>query len=300
MSGRLFDKGRDGFLNALLSWTTHSQKAMLVDLTINGTSTRQVNGATNANPVVYQTTAAHGATVGDVVVVGGIGGNLSANQTGVIATVPDGTHYTLNTLEGIAVQGSGAFTTNGYMVNLTAAQFVADVNAGREGIDVVIPATASSRGIATSGNWTWLGVAIGNLVQAVIIYDASFGADGTNRVECFLDGKIRVVVNTAALAAATALFVEPLRGPLPTATVLNLSDGTTAVTSAPAALGARSISVTALAAGVALGATADAITTNAGLPVTPNGGNITFTVSSLYSPGGTGFPGFTSTGVFEL
>lgn len=300
MSSRLFDWGRDAFLNAVCSWA-NAQKAMLCDLTVNGAATRVVTAASNANPVVYTTSAAHGYVVGDVVAVGGVVGNLSANQTGIIDTVPLTTTFTMKTLEAAhQVAGSGAYVSGGYAVNLTAGKFVSDLNAGREGVDIVIGGTSSTRGVATSSSFTWLGVPVGNPIQAVVIYDNTGGSDAARRVEAFVDGKIRVVVDKGESSGVTTIRVEPLKGPIPNGTVINWSDGTSCTTNAVAAMGDRTITVTATAATLAVGATADVTATSAGLPVTPNGGNITFTVGTLYGPGGSVTPGFTVTGIFEL
>jgi hypothetical protein len=66
-----------------------------------------VTGATNASPIVIQTSAAHGLTSGDSVRVAGVQGNAGANGTWV-ATVVDSTHFSM-----LGSVGSGAYTTGG-------------------------------------------------------------------------------------------------------------------------------------------------------------------------------------------
>lgn len=295
MSGRLFDWGRDGYLNKVIGWTADTQKAMLVDMTVTATFIKQITNVTNANPAVYTCTQTWAN--GDVVVVLGVTGNLAANQLGKLTAV-SGTTFQLTTLEGLAVQGSGGYISGGSVINLTQAKFVSDVNSGREGTDVTITGTSSdSRGLANSSNFTWLGVPIGNPVECVVIYDAAGGSDGTNRVEAYIDGQIRVIMVTQAAGGSTALAVQPLTGALPNGTVLTFSDGTTATLSALANMGDTSLTVSATAATIHAGATAEAYVTSSGFPVTPNGGNITFTVGQVYDAGSTTRD---AAGVFKL
>jgi hypothetical protein len=58
------------------------------------------------------------------------------------------------------------------------------------------------------------------------------------------------------------------------------SNGVTATLSASAAEGDRTITVTAIAAAISAGHAADGYTTSAGLPVHPNGGNISLTIDN--------------------
>ena len=66
-----------------------------------------VSGATNASPIVIQTSAAHLFGNGDTVVVASVGGNTAANGTWII-TVVDSTHFSLN-----GSTGNGAYTSGG-------------------------------------------------------------------------------------------------------------------------------------------------------------------------------------------
>jgi hypothetical protein len=67
--------------------------------------TFNINASTEANPAVIQTTAAHSFIVGDRVTIAGAQ-DPNLNITGYVATVPDNTHLTINTLAGTAVAGS--------------------------------------------------------------------------------------------------------------------------------------------------------------------------------------------------
>lgn len=76
-------------------------------LAVSSSLTRTVNGATNATPIVIQTTVAHQFATFDTVVVNGVTGNTAANGTWQI-TVVDSTHFQLN-----GSVGSGAYVSGG-------------------------------------------------------------------------------------------------------------------------------------------------------------------------------------------
>jgi hypothetical protein len=298
----LFDKGRDGFNTKALSWTGDTQKAILIDATAStGNSLKLITNVTNANPAVY-TSATHGFSNNDVLVCGGItssAGIQSANQTGLAASVATNT-FDLNTLEGLAVQTSGAYASGGYAVDLTLAQFVVDILGTRIGTDPTVSGTTSSRGVANATSpVTWTTVPAGNPGQFICFYDAAGGSDSTNKLIAFQDGKVRVVVDKAVVATDTVIYVEPLKaqlwdGSTGGAPVFHWSDGHASTLNAAANQGDRSITITSQAAGgVAVGSTADMSDFGGGLPVTPSGGNISFNVGSIYAP-------TTPTGIYKL
>ena len=74
-------------------------------------------------------------------------GNLSANQLGRVTAAATNT-FQLVTLDGsgIAVAGSGVYTSGGWAVNITQPQFVADIIVGncRVGSDATIPPTSTT------------------------------------------------------------------------------------------------------------------------------------------------------------
>lgn len=289
MSARMFDPGRNSFNIGGLNYTGDTIKAMLLDVTTPGTFLKTVTGATNVNPVVY-TSNAHGFSNNDVLVVGGIGGNLSANQTGLAASVAANT-FDLNTLEGLAVAGSGAFTTNGYAVDLTLATFVAGVLGTRVSTDQTLAGKTSSRGTANATSpIAWPAIALGNTVTAIIVYDAAGGSDATNPLILWQDGKVRVRADKAAIAGDVSIVVEPLRGQLwdgttGAAPVLHWSDGHSSTLNAAANQGDSAITITAQAAGgVALGATADVAAFGAGLPFATSGAALNFSIGTIYGP----------------
>src|SRR6185369_10040305 len=84
MSTRMFPKGKQNFIDKLIDWDTDTIKGSLVDLTVADTSVKAVTGATNATPIVATITG-HGWANGDIIVIGGVLGNLAANGTWKVA-----------------------------------------------------------------------------------------------------------------------------------------------------------------------------------------------------------------------
>ena len=73
--------------------------------------TKIISGATNANPIVIQTTTAHLFSTGNVVSISGVLGNLAANGEWSIVVV-DSTHFQL-----VGSSGSGAYAGGGSAVD---------------------------------------------------------------------------------------------------------------------------------------------------------------------------------------
>jgi hypothetical protein len=298
MSARLFDTGRNAFNTKAISWTGDTQKALLLDMSATGTYVKVISTVSNASPAVYTTTVAHGFSTGDVVVVTGVLGNLSTNQTGLV-TSPSGSTFSMTTLEGQTIAGSAAYTSGGYCIDLTQAQFVSGILGNRVGTDQTLAGTTSSKGVANATTpITWPTVPSGNPAQAVVFYDAAGGSDATNQIIGWQDGKIRVITVGDTPLSSTSMKVQPLRaqlwdGSTGSAPVLWFSNGFSATLNAAAAQGADSLTVTSTGHDIPDLQTADVIAFGAGLPVTPSGGNIAFNIGSIYAP-------LTPTGIYEL
>jgi hypothetical protein len=308
-SSRLYDIGRNNFATAAVNWTGHTQKAMLLDGTQTTGSTGTwfgfISGATNANPVVYTYSGMNDPSNNDVLVLGGIGGNLSANQIGLCTSVNTGAKtFSLTTLEPagngggvLNVAGSGVYTaTTGYAMNLTQASTVSNILGTRVGTDVTLSGTSASRGVCTcTSPFTWSAVASGNTASFVILYDANGGTDATNKLEGFLDGKTLIVIDKAVAVNDTTVYIEPAKAAINHTTnpTLNFSNGQALTLTADVAQGDRTLTVSAAAAIIAAGNQADQQASAAGIPLATNNGNISFSVGSLYFP-------TTPTGLFAL
>lgn len=274
MSGRMFPKGLEAFSDKQIDWNTDTIRCLLLTA-VADTSLKIITAATNANPAVLTSTS-HGLTVNDIVCIGKVGGNLSVNGVFRVNTTPDANTFTLKSLrDGLVVQGSGTYTSGGFLLNLTTATNRQDIDAGQLGTAQALGSPTLVNGELDAADVSFTAVTGAEVIGAFIYRDS--GATATDRLLVWHDGRIQVVAAADASTSATTLWVEPLDGPIPSGTSLVFSNGATATLSGSAVAGARSLSVSALAAGITAGHQADAPTTSNGLPVTPNGGNIGLT-----------------------
>lgn len=273
MANALFTKGREGFLDGTLDWDAASAfKAALLDLNTADTGVKAITGATNATPIVVTATA-HGFTNGDTVYVDGVGGNLSANGLWKIANVATNT-FELQRPDGTNVVGSAAYTSGGYAVNLgpsASGDNWDDFDACLVGTAQTLAGATVTVGVADATDVTYTAVT-GATVEGVGIYRDT-GTPSTSRMVALVTGKNIVTVNTAPSGTYTTVAVEPLVGAIPNGTVLAFSNGQTVTVNAAATAGDRSITVVSTSNALTAGSRALA-TSGAGLPVTPNGGDI--------------------------
>lgn len=114
-----------------------------------------ITNATNANPIVITTSAAHGYTTGNTVVISGVGGNTAANGRRTI-TVTGGTTFS------IAVAGNGAYTSGGLAEKLIDKTRLSHVV---KSDDTLVDATSTPAnrgyvdlpklGISPARHWQW-------------------------------------------------------------------------------------------------------------------------------------------------
>lgn len=273
MSTRAFDIGIESFSKKLVDFPGDTIKAMQIDLTVADTQVKLITGASIANPSVITSTS-HGAQNGDILVVRGVGGMPELNQTCKAAGVTTNT-LTLQTLDGLNIQGVGTYTSGGSFINLTRTAVLGDINAGRVGTDQTLGSKTDVGGVLNCAAITFSGVS--TRVDGLIIYKDS-GADTSSIPLFFIDGKMIVRVAADAASSATTLWAERLLGALAAGANFTMSVGAVSVTSSPgAAQFARSITVNALSAAVAAGHQADVATSGAGLPFTGGGGAYTYT-----------------------
>lgn len=284
MSIYVLPGGRAAFAAALTDLDAASGlNASLLELdgTLTDTAVKAITGVTNATPAVI-TSNAHGFANDEIVLVRGVLGSIGVNQLAKVANAAANT-LTLKTLgpEALDVSAGGAYVSGGCILNLSKALNRADVDGAQISTPYVIPTTTVVGGVVKpSASLVWSAVPDlggGKQVHGFILCKAS-GAAGTDTGIFWFDGRIKVTANAQAAAAATSIQVEPLVAPLASGTVIVFSNGVTATLSGAAAKGARSISVTALAAIVQAGHEGEAAIDPAGnqpWPITPNGGSIT-------------------------
>ncbi len=273
----LFEKGREGFLDGTLDWDTNTFKVALLDLALaTDTGVKAITGVTNATPMVV-TSATHGFSNGDIVVVAGVVGNTAANNVWKVANQATNTFELVSVADGTTNSvGNGSYSSGGYAVNLgisASGDNLDDFNSCVIGTAQTLTSPTVTGGVADAADVTFSAVT-GNPVQALLIYKDT-GTPSTSRVAVFIDGKHKVTCNTTASSSGTSIAVEPLTAAIASGQTLVFSNGASATLSGAAAAGDRSLSVSSLAANVTAGSYATANATSSGLPVTPNGGDIT-------------------------
>ncbi len=280
MVNGLSEKGREGFLDGSADFDTDTISAGLLDLGTADVGIKAISGATNASPIVITATS-HGFSNGDIVFIDGVGGNLAANGKWKIANVTANTFELTRVDDGVNVTGSASYTSGGYAVCLgpsASGDNWDDFSAALVGSLVNLASKTVTAGVADAADVTFTAVS-GNTVEAVALIKNT-GTESTSRFLGLWTGKIMVTLAADAAVSATTIWVEKLPEAIASGTVLIFSNGKSATLSAQANAGARSISVNALSDAITAGHVALAPVLNSGLPVTPNGGNITVAWSS--------------------
>ena len=169
-----------------------------------------------------------------------------------------------------------------YTPDLAAHDLLDDVPAGaRVAVSGALANKTVTDGVADADDVT-LNSVTGDPCEALLIYQHT-GTDGTSRLIALYDGKMYVTIAADASGGATTLWCEALAGAMANGATLTKISGTgpsTLTASAGASADARSISVSAIGSGITAGAVYEVAIQNSGLPVTPNGGDITITWDS--------------------
>ncbi len=281
MADSLFLKGREGFLDGTLDFDTQTFSAALVDLDTSEVGCRQISSSTNATPIVITTSVAHGFTTGDIVSITGHTTNTAANGVWAI-TAASGSVFSLTDpiTAGTAV-GNGVGGATGRAVNLgpsASGDNWDDFDACLVGSKVNLASPTVTSGVADAADVTFTSVS-GATVEAVLLFRDT-GTTTTSRMVALIDGRQIVTVAAAPSGTYTTVAVERLRGAIPNATVLAFSNGQSVTLNAVANAGDRTITVSSTSVALTAGSRADAPITSSGLPVTPNGGNITIAFDS--------------------
>jgi hypothetical protein len=276
MADKLFLKGLEGFLDGSIDWDTNTFSAALVDLDTSAVGCRLISSSTNATPIVVTTSVAHGFTTGDIVSITGHVTNTAANGIWAITAASGSVFSLTDPILATNVVGNGVGGATGRAVNLGPSasgdnwdDFVADI----VGTKVTMTSPTVTSGVADAADVTFTAVT-GATVEAVMIFKDT-GTNSSSRMVALIDGRQIVTCAATTASSATTLPVERLRGAIANGTVLAFSNGASATLSAGANAGDRTLTVSSTAATITAGNRADAPYTGSGLPVTPNGGNIT-------------------------
>ena len=280
MADSLFEKGREGFLDGTLDWDTQTFSAALVDLDTADIGVKQIGSSTNATPIVVTSTS-HGFANGDIVSITGHTTNTAANGVWQIGSVAANTFALLDPITGGNSTGNGVGGATGRAVCLgpsASGDNWDDFDGGLVGAKVNLTSPTVTSGVADAADVTFTSVT-GATVEGVMIFRDT-GTTTTSRMVALIDGRQIVTVAAAPTGTYTTVAVERLRGGIPNATVLAFSNGQSVTLNAVANAGDRTITVSSTSVALTAGSRADAPITGAGLPVTPNGGNITVTFDS--------------------
>jgi hypothetical protein len=313
MANALHEAGRNGFLKsgaANVNWVTGLGgsgivNAVLMQTTTFTTGIKQISGATTGATAAAVACTAHGFTNGDIVLISGVGGTTTANGIWVIGGQTTNAFNLFDptnpTLQGTLV---GTYTSGGYAVNLgpslgTWASYSANILGGSVTTAncQAIATPTEADGVASAAGVTFPSVPVGNPITGIMLLASSSSVaqtlTSTDVPIAWIDGQM-IVTCGGAIAAATTLPVERIPAPIASGIVLAFSDGNTATLSGAASAFARTLTVSS--ATVTVGARATAPATGSGLPVTPNGGNISITWDTVSSPPTTG----QHVGIFKL
>jgi hypothetical protein len=190
MTATLTPRGRQDLLTGLIDLDTDTLKAIAIDPATNDTAVKTITNASNATPIVI-TSAAHGFANGQIVAIIGVAGNGAANGMFKIANVTTNTFELTNVSTGAAIAGSGAYTSGGWVCNLTLATFVAAVDAGRIGADPTLTSPTVSivddhSVFNFTGPLTWAAVGVGPTMRMIFFYKST-GSAATDRIFFYFD-----------------------------------------------------------------------------------------------------------------
>jgi hypothetical protein len=273
MANSLFELAREKFLGGDLDWDAQTFKAALLDLGTADTGIKAIASSTNATPIVVTATS-HGFANGDIVYIGDHATNTAANGVWKIANQATNT-FELQRPDGTNAVGNGVGGATGYAVNLgpsVASDFWNDFDGALVGaLSSALANKTKVQGVADADDVTFTSVT-GNTVEAVAIIRDT-GTPSTSEMVALITGRFIVTVAADAASSATTIWVtEPLPATVASQT-LAFSNGGSATTVTGTA-GGRSLTCSALAASLAAGHRALVVASGSGLPVTPNGGNI--------------------------
>lgn len=292
MANALHEIGRQGFLSGAINWATGKGGAGAVQAVLIQTSTfttgiKAISGATTGASAAAVACTAHGFANGDVVNISGVGGTTTANGLWVVAGQTTNAFNLVDYYTGVQGTLVGTYTSGGVAVNLGPSIAAwSGYSANLLSTGMLVGSPTETQGIASGAGVTFASVPVGSGYPAVAIMLLATASStqgtlsGTDIPIAWIDGQM-IVTAAAGIAAATTLPVEKIPAPIASGVVLPFSDGNTATLNGAASAFARTLTV--LSATVTAGARASAPATGSGLPVTPNGGNISVTWDTVGS-----------------
>lgn len=166
--------------------------------------------------------------------------------------------------------------TGDYTPNFSTDDNLDDIpSGGRVGTAVALSSKTNTLGVMDAADVTFTSVT-GDTAEAIVLYKHT-GSESTSKLFAYIDGKFQVEIAANASSGATSITPEDLPAAVASGATLSLISGTgpaTITTSATGAEGDRTLSVSALSSGITAGAVYEYTASGAGLPITPNGGDI--------------------------
>ncbi len=163
----VFPKFKEALAEGLANLETDTIRVCVLDLDDLGTA---ITNATNATPIVI-TSASHGHTTGDTVLISKVLGNTAAN--GVFrVTVTDANTFSLqDPVTGANVAGNGAYTSGGRTWELSNVDFLNDIASGAR---IGTPATLAGKTVSAEGvfdaNDTTISAVTGDQAEALLLF----------------------------------------------------------------------------------------------------------------------------------
>jgi hypothetical protein len=275
MSARFFPKGKQGFVAGEIDWDAQAVRAHLIKLdgSLTDAAVKAVADCTDdtITPIVLTVTG-HGWTDGDLVVVKGVGGNTAANGLYRIANQDTNTFELVTVEDSLDSVGNGNYTSGGCVLNLTAANDVADVDGAFVGtVSDDLGSKTNTNGVIDAADPA--SMTLDDTAHAMLIAENT-GTPANDQLIHFQDGEIQVIVAADAAQSATTLWVRPLAGDLDDDQTMIFSNGVTATVNGAHTKGDRSITVDALPDAITAGHEASVHTTNGGFPIMSAGGPV--------------------------
>ena len=167
---------------------------------VSGVVQLAVSGATNASPIVVQTSSAHGLSTGAFVTLSGVQGNTNANGTWT-ATVIDSTHLSLNGSTGNATYTGGGSLEGG---DLGQVDVIVQANAVPDSVTATT-ASVTNWNVAIVATITvtnaFLSTVLTNIQNALPAYVAVLGIGGVNTNGIIQYNDIVGIIYAAGLVA---------------------------------------------------------------------------------------------------
>jgi hypothetical protein len=119
----LYSRAKKKFLDGDIDLLVDDLKVRLLDLNDIGTA---ITGVTNESPAVLTATS-HGRPNGARVAVVGVGGTTAVNRLEALIAGSTANTFTLTDLDGNPINGNGAYTSGGRVIDLDTPEFASEL-----------------------------------------------------------------------------------------------------------------------------------------------------------------------------